>query len=76
MSELLSGENNPMFGKKYPEHLVNQRSKKYYFVSCGEKIEVFNLRKFCRENGLDQGAMTRVNTGKQIQHKGFSKCQQ
>ena len=75
ISELLKGEKNPMFGKKYSEHLVFQRSKKYYFVYNGEKLEVFNLRKFCRDNNLDQGAMTRVNGGKQIQHKGFAKWQ-
>ena len=76
MSELLKRENNPMFGKKHSEHLVFQRSKKYYFVCGGEKLEVFNLRKFCRDNLLDQGAMTRVNSGKQINHKGYSKWHQ
>lgn len=39
----------------------------------GEVIEVFNLSKFCRENGLDQGTMMKVMSGKRNQHKGYSK---
>jgi hypothetical protein len=48
--------------------------KKYRFVYDNEKVEVFNLRKFCRDNNLDQGAMVRVNSEKQKTHKGYSKC--
>jgi len=76
MKNKMSGVNNPMYGKKYPEHLVIQRSKLYNFVYNGEEVVVFNLRKFCRDNNLDQGAMTRVNSGKQKTHKGYSKWQQ
>ena len=76
MSELLKGEKNPMFGKKHSEQLIFNRSKKYYFVFGEKKLEVFNLRKFCKDNLLDQGAMTRVNSGKQINHKGYSKWHQ
>jgi hypothetical protein len=53
--------------------LYKIKSKFYNFTYKNEKIEVFNLRKFCRDNNLDQGAMTRVNKGKQITHKGYSK---
>ena len=73
MSELFKGKNNPMYGKKMAEHIINKKSKKYIFLCDNKKIEVFNLRKFCRDNNLDQGAMTRVNNGKQIKHKGYSK---
>jgi len=73
ISECLKGKNNPMFGKKHPEEIIKKKSKQYYFVYNNKKIEVFNLRKFCRDNLLDQGAMTRVNSGKQINHKGYSK---
>jgi hypothetical protein len=75
MKFLMLGKNNPMYGKEYPKHLVEQRSRNYTFVYNNKKIEVFNLRKFCRDNNLDQGAMTRVNTEKQIQHKGYYKWQ-
>ena len=76
MKNIMTGVNNPMYGKKYPEHLVENRSKNYIFLHNNQKIDVFNLRKFCRDNHLDQGAMTRVNSGKQIQHKGYYKWQQ
>jgi len=52
---------------------INAPAKNYTFLHNNEKIEIYNLRKFCRENNLDQGAMTRVNSGKQIQHKGYYK---
>lgn len=50
-----------------------RQQKTTLFLHNNEKIEIYNLRKFCRENNLDQGAMTRVNSGKQIQHKGYYK---
>ena len=55
---------------------LNAPAKNYFFLFEDEKIQVYNLRKFCRENLLDQGSMTRVNSGKQITHKGYSKWQQ
>jgi hypothetical protein len=73
MSKLFSGKNNPMYGKKFPKHIIDKKSKNYTFLYNDEKIEIFNLRKFCRENNLDQGAMIRVNSGKQIKHKGYFK---
>lgn len=46
---------------------------KYYIVTNpgGEEIEVFNLRKFCRENGLNDANMGKVAAGKRKRHKGF-----
>lgn len=38
-----------------------------------EPINIVNLRKFCIENGLDQGNMVRVSQGILKQHKGW-KC--
>ena len=73
IKSLTTGENNPMYGKKHSENFYKIKSKFYNFTYKNEKIEVFNLRKFCRDNNLDQGAMTRVNKGKQITHKGYSK---
>ena len=73
LSERLKGSGNPMFGKTLPQHVIDDRSKLYTFHHNGAEIKVFNLHKFCRENSLDQGAMTRVNNGKQITHKGYSK---
>lgn len=40
----------------------------------GQKQIIKNMNKFCRENGLDQGAMSNVAKGKKTHHKGHS-CQ-
>lgn len=76
IKSLTSGTNNPMYGKKHQESFYTKKCKNYSFICNNEKIDVFNLRKFCRINNLDQGAMTRVNAGRQITHKGYSKWQQ
>jgi hypothetical protein len=49
-------------GKKQPESqklkVAEKLSKKYRLTTPkGEILEITNLRKFCRENGLDQGNM-------------------
>lgn len=75
-SKFMTGENNPMFGKKQSENFFTTKCKKYTFLFEENRVEITNLRKFCRENNLDQGAMTRVNSGKQITHKGYSLWQQ
>lgn len=75
IKSLLSGTNNPFYGKKHKESFYIKKCKNYHFVYNNEKIDVFNLREFCRNNNLDQGAMTRVNSEKQIQHKGYYKWQ-
>jgi hypothetical protein len=71
---------HPLYGIGHSEEtrkqmLINAPSKNYKFMFNDELIDVFNLRKFCRNNHLDQGAMTRVNARKQIQHKGYYKWQ-
>ena len=37
----------------------------------GKKFEVKNLYRFCKETGLDVGAMSRVAKGQYKQHKGY-----
>src|SRR5512139_1879805 len=37
----------------------------------GRRLFIFNLKKYCREHGLDQAAMWRVFNGKQTNHKGY-----
>lgn len=46
---------------------------KYYIVTTpdGEEIEVFNLRKFCRENDIDHRRLWEVVDGKRKHHEGF-----
>jgi len=74
MSNMFKGAKNPMYGKTHSDIFFQNKCKKYRFVYDNEKVEVFNLRKFCRDNNLDQGAMVRVNSEKQNIHKGYSKC--
>lgn len=51
----------------------NKRSKPYTFYKDLQPISFIGLRQFCRDNNLDQGAMTRVWHDKQLTHKGYSK---
>jgi len=48
-------------------------SKNYKVISPhGEVFKVYNMNKFCRENGLTSSAMYNVANGKQRNHKGWS----
>lgn len=38
----------------------------------GQPMNIVNLNKFCRENGLDQGNMVKVSKGLSKQHKGYT----
>jgi hypothetical protein len=38
----------------------------------GEVFNIVNLRKYCKENNLDQGNMVRVSQGILKQHKGWT----
>lgn len=49
-------------------------AKAYVFVDPnGYVMSVFNLNKFCRENGLDSSLMYKVIKGKQSNHKGYTR---
>ncbi|QHJ80728.1 MAG: hypothetical protein [Bacteriophage sp.] len=51
------------------------QSKVVMFISpLDEVVEVKCLRRFCRENNLDQSAMRLVLLGKRVQHKGWRSC--
>jgi hypothetical protein len=57
------------------QNVETSRAKHYKFTSPnGESIDVFNLSKFCRENGLNQGRMCNVANGKRNHHKGWTKA--
>lgn len=72
------GENHPQYGTKHTEETKEkQRLKKvkktYYFISpFGDKVEIKNVRKFCRDNSLHHGHMYAVAQGKEQQHKGWT----
>ena len=65
-------------GKHTPERIANIRKGMgcgtYNFISpCGKIVEVDNLTKFCKENGLQQSNMSMVKNGKQRAHKGWTR---
>ena len=64
-------------GKKQPnsqkQKVSEKLSKKYLLTTPNNQIiEITNLRKFCKENGLDQGNMINVSKGKLRHHKGWT----
>lgn len=40
----------------------------------GECMTITNLKQFCRNNGLNDGAMYQVVKGKKVQYKGWTQC--
>ena len=52
---------------------ITPSAKKWVFKYNNKKIEIFNLLKYCKENNLIYACMQDVNTGKQKNHKGYSK---
>jgi len=66
---------NINLGKKQSEETVLKHSKSYTVTSPGgETFNIVNLNRFCKEQGLNQGAMAAIARGKLNQHKGWS-CQ-
>lgn len=63
-------------GKKHSEETIRKKSKKYLIINPdGEKFEIYNLNRFCKENNLNQGAMAAVSRGTCKQYKCW-KCYQ
>lgn len=69
MSSLLKGI------KKTKEHIekrIQSVSKKWILIDpFGNKIEIKNLKEFCRNNNLNQSSMGKVANKKQNHHKGW-----
>jgi hypothetical protein len=54
------------------EIYVNRAAKNYVLLTPDNRlITVFNLNKFCKEHGLNQGNMSMVVNGKATTHKGY-----
>lgn len=51
---------------------AHSRVWKFTSPKC-EIVEIYNLNKFCAENGLSQGKMSLVASGKRKSHKGWKK---
>lgn len=64
-------DNVKAFRLNHPEHLA----KTYNFIDPASELRVIiNLRKFCRENSLNQGNMFQVHSGKRAHHKNWTKA--
>ncbi len=63
---------------KSPEHIAKivATKERHYEITTplGEVINIVNLTRFCRENGLDQGAMSRLKRLEVSSHKGYIGC--
>ena len=75
-------DGNKVYGPdmcKFVSHSRNSEkahAKHYSFISPdGEVVDIYNLRKFCRNNELSQSAMSNVHNEKERQYKGWKKNQ-
>jgi hypothetical protein len=60
----------------WKEKNANNRAKNYIITTPnGETVEIRNLTKFCRENGLTRTRMQHVAWGNKNHHKGY-KCKE
>ena len=54
---------------------IEANAKHYSFISPeGELTEIYNLNKFCRDNGLTHSSMSLVHAGKRSHHKRWTKA--
>lgn len=54
------------------ENVAKATSKTHLFISPnGEEVQIFNLSKFCRENGLSRRQMNRLKNGTCKNHNGW-----
>lgn len=56
------------------ENVLHSSPKDYVFFSPdGVRVEIHNLKQFCKDNGLHDGCMHAVNSGERKQHKGWKR---
>lgn len=54
------------------ENIERSHAKAYCFISpAGERVEIFNMRKYCRNHGLNSSIMCQVHLGRYKQHAGW-----
>lgn len=51
---------------------IRNRTKTYCFLHNGEKIVIYNMAKFCRDNHLCRSKMSSVATGKKDCYRGYA----
>lgn len=73
------GNGNSMFGKLHTDFTRKKMTESHvktdhYFISPqNEIVNIRNLKKFCRDNKLNEGGMYGVFKGRLIQYKGWKK---
>jgi len=71
-NKIYSPENCLFVSRK--ENNIKAHAKHYIFTSPkGERVDIYNLAEFCRENGLSQSSMYSVAFGKRNHHKQWVK---
>ena len=69
---LTQNDNNKHSEDSRNKAIIKTLAKTYLVTyPCGKTEVVYNMRKFCRERGLNNGNMSLVVSGKYKQHKGF-----
>jgi len=67
------GKKMAPFSEKRKRNIAKAMSQKWNITTPNGKIlKIYNLKKFCRDNNLNQGAMYYVSIGRYKQHKGYT----
>lgn len=74
ISRAVKGVNNPFFGKKHTEESLAKLNKYIceFTSPTGEIYVVRNVKEFARQQGLDQGTLSKMIHGKRSSHKGWT----
>ena len=68
---------NPEWKANMVASVVAARAKSYVFRDLdGLRVDVYNLRAFCRENGLNHSSMVLVASGKRRQCSGWTRYEE
>lgn len=58
-----------------PDNIEEAHAKHYVFIDPqGNKVKIYNMKKFCKSSNLKSGSMSLVHAGKARQHKGWTKA--
>lgn len=72
-----TGIKNPMSGKKQTQKqrdiATKTFSKTYNFVLNGQQITVINLKKYCEDNHLTRGMMSKLHNNKIKKYKSYTR---
>jgi hypothetical protein len=72
-SDRLKNGTHNFLNKEWHQQMREKRSDTWEVVfPNGDILVVKNLKQFCIQNGLNQGAMNQVGIGKKAHHKGYS----